>query len=782
MPNPPQLTLADFYRAAGYHASDPVPVATIGQRGVRTRWLLLAQALPAVQKSKQACYTYPTQLAAHVTGKALKKAVLHSRLSWVDIDPPDDVKDVEAWQNETRKQLLQLRPAPRYIVDSGRGLWAFWRHATDLDVATLEAENRKRIRLAQALGIRGVDKGCFNADRLARFPLGSLNEKTGRRSSISFIEERQWREPPTKREQAAKSSQPAKSDQPDPDVKETADVVMSALDAIADQVDEYDTWLRVGMALHHWDSAVGFGLWNEWSRRGDKYPGVTEIQDKWRSFAREDDEGGKVSILTITHLAEEQGWERPDADAVRHDGHTDADGRPTTIHRTYRGWRYAMKLLGYQLRRDERSGDVHIRKLTTDGEVDKDWAAERSSLVAAGWRVLGDDEEAHIRTVIAAKFKFSKGPARFTRAMAEDFIRSWCHTHRGDLIRDWLEALPAWDGTERLPSLLADTLGAERNLLNDTAAINLLVGAVIRTYKPGALHDWVPVLVGPQGCGKGTFCQGIVPRDLPDDTHLETHIPTPHQNTSKTVLEEYSTAWLVEYSELVGVKRAEVETLKQFISRRSDKARVAYARTATAQGRMWVAVATANARPDGDILPHGPSGHHRWVPIEVGQDLEPSKQVQQVRAYLTTDTVRQLWAEALHRYRNDHTSSVLPPAVHQEHRERVKDYEFVSELDNEVEKFTHAVVSGTWKELTPFEESLPDPMPDPTTGLTALQVAQCVGEVEEEAKVGRLSKLSQSRVTTALDRCGWTKKQVRRDGTRVRAWFPPAVVSVDDTS
>lgn len=56
-------------------------------------------------------------------------------------------------------------------------------------------------------------------------------------------------------------------------------------DACLDTAD-YDTWLHVGMALHHefHGSRDGRDVWNEWSQKADNYQGTAEIEAKWESF------------------------------------------------------------------------------------------------------------------------------------------------------------------------------------------------------------------------------------------------------------------------------------------------------------------------------------------------------------------------------------------------------------------------------------------------------------------------------------------------------------------
>jgi hypothetical protein len=70
--------------------------------------------------------------------------------------------------------------------------------------------------------------------------------------------------------------------------------------------DDYDPWLRVGMALKELEPD-GLELWHEWSSSSLKYePDVLDA--KWQGF-READVVNGVSLGTLYHLAAEAGWD-----------------------------------------------------------------------------------------------------------------------------------------------------------------------------------------------------------------------------------------------------------------------------------------------------------------------------------------------------------------------------------------------------------------------------------------------------------------------------------------
>ena len=78
-------------------------------------------------------------------------------------------------------------------------------------------------------------------------------------------------------------------------------LVQSALKKIP--ADDYDTWTKIGMALHNIGQR---GLWDDWSRQSEKYNERNQEQT-WRSFKAD----GGISIGTVFALAEQHGWMFP---------------------------------------------------------------------------------------------------------------------------------------------------------------------------------------------------------------------------------------------------------------------------------------------------------------------------------------------------------------------------------------------------------------------------------------------------------------------------------------
>lgn len=82
--------------------------------------------------------------------------------------------------------------------------------------------------------------------------------------------------------------------------------VKAMLEHIPSDID-YEEWVSIGMAIHHNSDGEDFNLWDEWSRKGDKYNG-DEMQAKWHSFGKA---ANPITIGTLISIAEQYGYSQP---------------------------------------------------------------------------------------------------------------------------------------------------------------------------------------------------------------------------------------------------------------------------------------------------------------------------------------------------------------------------------------------------------------------------------------------------------------------------------------
>jgi hypothetical protein len=77
--------------------------------------------------------------------------------------------------------------------------------------------------------------------------------------------------------------------------------------AAVDLYDDYEVWVKIGMAVHHASGGSAFDVWDRWSAQSAKYD-AGEMDKKWHSFGRS---ANPVTLATLVHYAEEGGWVRP---------------------------------------------------------------------------------------------------------------------------------------------------------------------------------------------------------------------------------------------------------------------------------------------------------------------------------------------------------------------------------------------------------------------------------------------------------------------------------------
>jgi hypothetical protein len=71
--------------------------------------------------------------------------------------------------------------------------------------------------------------------------------------------------------------------------------------------DDYEVWVRVGMALHHASDGTALDVWDRWSSQSSKYE-ADAMPKKWHSFGKS---ANPVTLGTLVHYAEANGWRAP---------------------------------------------------------------------------------------------------------------------------------------------------------------------------------------------------------------------------------------------------------------------------------------------------------------------------------------------------------------------------------------------------------------------------------------------------------------------------------------
>lgn len=209
----------------------------------------------------------------------------------------------------------------------------------------------------------------------------------------------------------------------------------------------------------------------------------------------------------------------------------------------------------------------------------------------------------------------------------------YARRHSFNPLTDLLDDIK-WDGVERAGTLLVTYLGAEDTPYTRAMERAFLCGAISRAYHPGCKFDLMLILIGHGGIGKSTFVRRAALRDgyFTDSVYDLGNI--------KATGEVLRGKWLVELSELGGIKGRSFEAVKAGVTRQTDTFRVAYGKRSTDFPRRSVFVGTTNTI---GFIAEKSSGARRFLPVLCG--VTPS--AKSVHSDEFAHDVRQAWAEVL---------------------------------------------------------------------------------------------------------------------------------------
>ena len=275
--------------------------------------------------------------------------------------------------------------------------------------------------------------------------------------------------------------------------------------------------------------------------------------------------------------------------------------------------------------------DPFVRDLVGYNEFSKmdtllkqvDW--RKDNCIGECWT---ESDDSHLRIYLGLTYKdIDSGYRRYYSFFDKLVAKNAFHP-----IKQMLENLPKWDGVTRAEKVFVDFLRVEDTPYAREVTFKTLLAAIARVYNPGCEWQYVPVLKGNQGIGKG-----YVLKKLGDPYYME----LVDSVESSHAIDAIQKGWLIEIPELQSFGRASVNKIKAFVSAREDTHRFAYARKATTVKRSNIFFGTTN---DSHPLEDN-TGARRFLMLECG-----SAYCDFVKG-LTDDYVKQIWSEMMYKYR-----------------------------------------------------------------------------------------------------------------------------------
>lgn len=309
-------------------------------------------------------------------------------------------------------------------------------------------------------------------------------------------------------------------------------------------------------------------------------------------------------------------------------------------------------------------------------------------------------------------------------------------------VREYLDGL-TWDGTPRIERWLIGYLGATDTPYIRAVGPRWLISAIARIYRPGAQADCALILEGPQGIRKSSALRILAEPWFADRLS---------DLGSKDAAMETKGVWIIEIAELDTMSRAEVGTIKAFITRPQDRFRPPYGKRLVDLPRQCVFAGTVN--PEGGYLKDATGGRRFW-PVVCG----------------TIDTAAlqrdrdQLWAEARVRFEAGApwwlNSRDLEALATEQQADRYQG----DAWDDPIRLYLLNTVE--WMENGYGERnSYRRPRPEPLDDVSVAEVMEHALGMEK----GRWSQVDQNRVARSLVSMGFEQYRARRDGQRERRY------------
>ncbi len=254
-----------------------------------------------------------------------------------------------------------------------------------------------------------------------------------------------------------------------------------------------------------------------------------------------------------------------------------------------------------------------------------------------------------------------------------------------------------------------------------------LIGAVARGLKPMCTMDWMPILIGKQGCGKSQFCRELVPDSIYGELTLPLEV---------LVKEMYRlhVAWILELPEVDNYfKRANIENFKNIISVKEDVIRRPYHSELTAMPRRVVMIGTSNRSEF--LLDE--TGNRRFIPLEIRDGYEtPWEELREIRG--------SMWRKAMDEYNKG------------------TEYLISSKEVNAMSDYLHAFAQSD-----PWEQLIRTYIQDKEEVTITDVLVQGLSFAPERCKPAESRRVSQ-----LLSAIGWRRMVTTRKGQSVRLWRP----------
>lgn len=444
-----------------------------------------------------------------------------------------------------------------------------------------------------------------------------------------------------------------------------------------------------------------------------------------------------------------------------------------------------MKSLDYDKRGNVKATPKSLRVIILNDRhfkaVRYDLFSQRDTITVKGSPFTGthapDEVDDTSLTRMCSYMSDNYGIGLSVNALVEKMLKPTAPERSYHAVHD-LITFEKWDGVPRVDTMLIDYMGAKDTPINRAISRKWMAAAAGRSFDidpitgEGIKFDSMPVLQGPQGCGKSTFIE-ILAGAFRGSISLS--------DPKKEQYEQMQRSWIVEVPELKGLKMAEMSAVKDLITSRSDNFRAAYARTVTKNPRHCVLIASTND----EYFLKDITGNRRFWVVEVTGNGGPRVWLKRL-----IKEAPQLRAEAYEIYKAGEPL-MLDADMEAEMTAYVEGFNEImgDPLRDYLDEWLAIPLPVDWDRYEPVRRKSYYRNYDPLTpegSVVRERVAIC--EIITECPFPGLSKYSPQRVGAILKSLGWEKSERRErvaqytgaDGRKAKATMYIKLQSVSD--
>lgn len=314
-----------------------------------------------------------------------------------------------------------------------------------------------------------------------------------------------------------------------------------------------------------------------------------------------------------------------------------------------------------------------------------------------------------------------------------------------DLLQQWVENLPAWDGVPRIDTWTCVYLGLKDERYARLTGRAWLVSVMERAIRPGIVVDVIPILEGKQGLGKNRALETLFaggPAWAPWITNI-----AGHKLDKEETLRLACTRWILHDDELRARDPARLDALKAWASRTRETYRIPYAKEITVSKRRGLLITSTNL----DAYLHDDTGNRRWWPWQTDKiqiDLLARDQLQILaEALLAAKTPRDksrplAWQDCL-------DSDFHTQALEESDKRRVR--------DPIIQQLQRALTIGSFEgRAKPIDAEM-----------TTHNLAKCLG-----FGIEHINKSLETRIGAAMRELGYKTERLSVGNERVRVYVP----------